>query len=82
MKTKFSNELVEEFQELNTSQQREVLDFVHFLRVKEAIDPTQAYFWSRQWQQLEREADRAKVRGKRLGDGTVSGLLKALHTKS
>lgn len=73
--------LFEEVKELNASQQRQVLDFVHFLRIKTSVDPTQAYFWTRRWQQLERDADRAKASGKVLGDGSVTGLLKALKSK-
>lgn len=81
MKTRITEELREEVETLSRTQQRVVLDFVHFLRIKATIQPGQAYFWTRQWQQLERQADRAKARGERLGDGTVAGLLKALKAK-
>ncbi len=82
MHTRITDELLEEVAELKPAQQRAVLDFVHFLRIKAAIDPTQTYFWTRRWQQFEQEADRAKGHGKRLGDGTVKGLLHALKSKS
>lgn len=82
MKTDVRGAVLTELAELNVSQQREVLDFVHFLRVKRAVDPDQAYFWTRRWQQLERTADRASTRGKRLGDGTAQGLVKALRARS
>lgn len=81
MKMPVNTELVVELRQLSAPQQRQVLDFVHFIRVKDAIDPRQAYFWTRQWQQLERKADRAKAEGKLLGDGSVRGLLSALHRK-
>jgi hypothetical protein len=82
MRAKTCRELTEEFSELSASQQRAVMTFVHFLRVKDLIDPSQAYFWTRQWQRWESEADRAKARGKLIGNGTVKGLLKALKAKS
>ncbi len=76
-----TDELLEEVAALKPSQQRVVLDFVHFLRIKATIDPTQAYFWTRQWQQLERAAERAKAHGRTLGNGTIKGLLQALESK-
>ena len=47
---------------------------------KEAIDPTQAYFWTKGWQKMEAEADKAKQAGKVIGNGTAKGLLKALKS--
>lgn len=82
MKTDIQHTLVEEVNTLSLPQQRVVLDFVHFLRIKTMIDPTQAYFWTRRWQQLEQSAERAKITGRRLGDGTVGNLLKILKTQS
>ena len=81
MKTKTSEELIEEVEALSIPQQRVVLEFVHFLRVKDTINPHQAYFVTRQWQRWEREAARAKVKGKLVGDGTVRVLLKVLKAK-
>lgn len=43
-----------------------------------AIDPAQLYFWTRQWQKCESEAESDKKAGRVIGDGTVRGLLKAL----
>ena len=82
MRAGIPGELTEELAALTRSQQRVVLDFVQFLRIKSVVDPSQAYFWTPRWQRLERRADRAKTRGKRLGDGTISGLLKALHPRA
>jgi transposase-like protein len=45
---------------LSSSKLKEVLNFVHFIKAKEAIDPTQAYFWTKKWQEGEREADKDK----------------------
>ena len=56
-----------------------VLDFTYFIKVKDAIDPSQAYFWTRKWQEMEREVDRDKERGDIIGDGSVSDLLEELN---
>ncbi len=40
---------------------KEIFDFVCFIKAKEAIDPTQVYFWTREWKEMEREADKGKV---------------------
>jgi hypothetical protein len=82
MPPRITDELVGELFILKPSQQREVLKFTHFLRIKARINPAQAYFWTRKWQQLERKAKRAKAHGKKLGNGTVKGLLRALKSKS
>ena len=47
----------------------------------EELSPSQAYFWTRQRQCWEREADRAKAKGKLLGDGTIKELLKTLKVE-
>jgi len=38
-------------------------DGVIELRPRILIDPSQAWFWSKKWQQMEREADEAIARG-------------------
>ena len=55
------------------------MDFACFIKAKDAIDPSQAYFWTRQWQEMERQADEDKVDGRTIGDGTVDGLLNELN---
>lgn len=73
-------EIVNELKELKPDNLREVLDFIFYLKVKQAIDPSQAYYWTKTWQRWEREADEDKKAGRVIGDGTVEGLLKALKT--
>jgi len=57
---------------------KEVLDFVCFIKAKDAIDPSQIYFWTKQWQCMEREADADRDAGNIIGDGTVEDLLKEI----
>jgi len=57
---------------------KEILDFTYFIKAKDAIDPSQAFFWTRKWQDMEREADKDKESGNVIGDGTLNGLLKEL----
>jgi len=58
---------------------KEILDFTYFIKAKDAIDPSQAYFWTRKWQEMEREVDRDKERGDIIGDGSISVLLEELN---
>jgi hypothetical protein len=38
----------------------------------------QAYFWTKGWQKMEADADKAKKAGKVLGNGTAKGLIREL----
>ena len=71
-------EILSEIDELSFEKIKEVLDFVCFIKAKEAIDPSQIYFWTRQWQYMEREADTDREAGNIIGDGTVEDLLKEI----
>lgn len=57
---------------------QELLDFICFLKVKDFIDPEQMYFWTKQWQDMEKEAEVDKEKGNIIGDGTVKDLLEKL----
>ena len=71
-------ELLREIEGLSAEKVKEVLDFTYFIKAKDAIEPSQAYFWTTKWQNMEREADKDKEEGNIIGDGTVDGLLKEL----
>jgi len=71
-------ELLKEIKSISSEKIREILDFVYFIKTREAIDPAQMYFWTRQWQIMEQEADSDKARGRIIGDGGVKDLLKKL----
>jgi len=53
---------------------------VHFIKAKEAIDPTQAYFWTKRWQEEEKEADKDKAAGRVVVDGSAKDLMRALRS--
>lgn len=57
---RYKDEIVREIKDLTASKAKEVLDFICFVKHKEAlskIDPTQAYFFTPKWQVLEQEAE-------------------------
>lgn len=76
--TQYKKELLKEIKGLPYDKVKEVLNFICFIKAKEAIDPAQAYFWTKKWQKMEKGADRDKKRGNVIGNGTVSDLLKKL----
>jgi hypothetical protein len=71
-------ELLREIKNISSEKIREILDFVYFVKTREAIDPAQMFFWTRQWQIMEQEADSDKASGRTIGDGGVKDLLKKL----
>ena len=76
--TEYKKELLKEMEGLPSEKIKEILDFVCFIKAREVIDPTQAYFWTKKWQAMEREADKDKEVGNVIGDGTVEGLVQEL----
>jgi hypothetical protein len=74
----YKEELLRQIESLSADKIKEVLDFAYFISAKDAIDPSQAYFWTKKWQAMEAEADQDKEKGDVLGDGTVNGLLREL----
>lgn len=80
IKEKLTEEIVEEIEGLSKEKLKEILGFVSYIKAKEAIDPTQTYFWTKGWQKMEAEADNAKKIGKIIGNGTAKGLLKELKS--
>jgi len=77
--SEYKQELFREIQGLSDEKLKEILDFTYFIKAKDAIDPSQAYFWTSNWQAIEREVDRDKEAGNVIGDGTLNGLLKDLN---
>jgi hypothetical protein len=74
----YKKELLREIEDLSFGKVKEILDYVHFIKAKDVIDPSQSYFWTRNWQAMEKEADRDKKAGNIIGDGTVNDLIKKL----
>ena len=77
----YKGELLKEIEELSSEKIKEVLDFVCFIKAKEVIDPSQAYFWTNHWQQMEKEVEADKSAGNIIGNGTVGNLLKELKRR-
>ncbi|MEA3359952.1 MAG: hypothetical protein U9R17_11195 [Thermodesulfobacteriota bacterium] len=72
-------ELFRQIADLSDEKVKEILDFTYFIKAKDSIDPSQSYFWTKKWQDMEREADSDKKAGNIIGDGTLSSLLKELN---
>ena len=56
----YKKELLREIEDLSFGKVKEILDYVHFIKAKDVIDPSQSYFWTKNWQAMEKEADRDK----------------------
>ncbi|MDP3049479.1 MAG: hypothetical protein Q8N12_08680 [Thermodesulfovibrionales bacterium] len=80
VKEKLTEEIIEELEGLPKEKLKEVLGFVSYIKTKEAIDPTQAYFWTRGWQKMEADAEKDKRTRKIIGNGTAKGLIRELES--
>lgn len=80
VKEKLTEEILEELEGLPKEKLKEVLGFVSYIKAKEAIDPTQAYFWTRGWQKMEADAEKDKRTRKIIGNGTAKGLIRELKS--
>jgi hypothetical protein len=78
LSSEYKEELLREIEGLSAEKIKEILDFTYFIKAKDAIDPSQAYFWTRKWQEMEADADEDKDAGNIIGDGTINGLLDEL----
>ena len=78
-KTEAVKEILEEVRGLPEKQLGEVITYIEFIKARQVIDPAQAYFWTRKWQEMERRAEVDKKKGRILGNGTTKGLIKALR---
>jgi len=78
--SKYRKELLHEIDGLSAGKLKAIIDFVCFIKAKDAIDPAQAYFWTQKWQDLERGADKDKQAGRMIGDGSVKNLLSELKS--
>ena len=74
----YRKELLREIEDLSFAKVKEILDYVHFIKAKDVIDPSQSYFWTRNWQAMEKEVDGDKKAGNIIGDGTAKDLINKL----
>ena len=80
VKEKLTEEIIEELEGLPKEKLKEVFGFVSYIKAKEAIDPAQAYFWTRGWQKMEADAEKDKRTLKIIGNGTAKGLIRELKS--
>ena len=78
--SRYKKEILQEIRDLPPGKLKEVLDFVCFIKAKEAIDPAQSYFWSQKWQAMEQDAEKDKKDGRTIGTGAVKELLRELKS--
>ncbi|MEE4358259.1 MAG: hypothetical protein V2I97_17450 [Desulfococcaceae bacterium] len=76
--SQYKNELLNEIEGLSVDKLKQILDFVCFIKAKDLMDPSQSYFWTKQWQQMENNADNDKKTENIIGDGTLHNLLNEL----
>jgi len=76
--SKYKKEILQEIHGLPPVKLKEVLDFVCFIKAREAIDPAQSYFWTQKWQAMEQDVEKDKKAGRIIGDGSVKDLLHEL----
>ena len=48
-KSTLTKELIDEVRTLAAPQLREVRAYVYFLKARRTVDPSQLYFWTKQW---------------------------------
>jgi len=72
------NELMTEINSLPKNLIKDVLEFVCFIKVKKSINPTQSYFWTKHWQQMEEEADNEIKKDKLKVYKSIKELKKAM----
>lgn len=71
--------IVDELREFKVESLKQVLDFVYYMKAKETVDPSQIYFWTKKWQQWERQVEKDKKAGRIIGNGMVTDLLRKLR---
>lgn len=76
--TQYKKELFREIENLSFGKVKEILDYVHFIKAKDVIDPSQSYFWTKNWQEMEKDVERDKKAWNIIGDGTAKDLIKKL----
>lgn len=80
VKVKITDEIIEELEGLTKEKLKEILGFVSYIKAKDAIDPTQTYFWTKGWQKMEAECDKNRKTKKLIGNGTAKGLIRELKS--
>ncbi len=76
-------ELMDKIEELPSKDIKELYDYVVFLEMKDfipQIDPSQIYFWTKNWQKMEKDAEEDIKSGRVTGPfKSAKDLLKSLR---
>jgi len=75
----YKEDLLSEIEGLPVEKLKQIIDFVCFIKARDAIDPSQSYFWTKKWQKMENLADKDKAAGNIIGDGILNSLLEELN---
>jgi len=78
--SQYKDELLSEMEGMSVDKLKQILDFICFIKAKKVIDPSQSWFWSKQWQKMENMADNDKNAGNIIGNGTLDDLLSIINT--
>lgn len=71
--------ILQESKSLPVHDLKEIMDFVWFIKLRSATDPSQAYFWTKEWQKAEKGAEEDICKGKVAGPySSVKELIKNL----
>ncbi|MBI1870813.1 MAG: hypothetical protein HYS07_06445 [Chlamydiae bacterium] len=60
-------ELLKIIKKLGPKECATLLDFAFFLKTRHERDPDQAYFWTKRWQEMERQVGLDKAKGRIIG---------------
>ena len=75
----YKEDLLSEIEGLPVEKLKQIIDFVCFIKARDAIDPSQSYFRTKKWQKMEKLADKDKAAGNIIGDGALNSLLEELN---
>ena len=76
---KVASNVTKAIEGLKKNELKEILDFIYFIKAKRVIHPSQAYFWTRKWQEWEKEAEEDKKAGRVKTFNSVDEFVADLH---
>ncbi|MBI4839432.1 MAG: hypothetical protein HY806_09915 [Nitrospirae bacterium] len=77
LKINYKDEILREIDNLTSNKAKEVLEFICFIKHKKAlemIDPTQLYFYTPKWQEMEKKAEEDIRAGRVSEEYSASGM--------
>ncbi|MEW6609653.1 MAG: hypothetical protein AB1414_19780 [bacterium] len=84
-KKDYEQEVLNELKKLSPKKMQKILTFIHFIKYEkmfQEIDSSQAYFWTKEWQEGERKADKDIKEGRLFGPfDTVEAFKKGIKIR-